>query len=73
MAAAGTQAFAARLIDRTAGQCTVRTWLFDPFAPPWHEHFFIPEPEPCLACPPIDALERMLNGGLVRELLVLHE
>ena len=65
--------FALDAIGRASGPCTVRTWLFDRFAPAWRERFFIPQPDPCLSCPPIDALERMLMGGLVRELLVLAD
>ncbi len=65
--------FALDAIGRASGPCTVRTWLFDRFAPVWRERFFVPRPDPCLICPPIDALERLLIGGLVRELLVLSE
>ena len=65
--------FALDAIGRASGPCTVRTWLFERFAPVWREQFFIPKPEPCLSCPPIDALERLLMGGLVRELLVLAD
>jgi hypothetical protein len=65
--------YALDAIGRASGPCTVRTWLFDRFAPVWREKFFIPAPEPCLCCPPIDALERMLVGGLVRELLIVAD
>lgn len=65
--------FALDAIGRASGPCTVRTWLFDRLAPAWREPFFIPRPDPCLTCPPIDALERMLIGGLVRELILLNE
>ena len=65
--------FALDAIGRASGPCTVRTWLFDRLAVAWREPFFIPHPDPCLTCPPIDALERVLIGGLVRELIVLND
>ena len=63
--------FALDAIGRASGPCTVRTWLFDRLVPTWREPFFIPRPDPCLTCPPIDVLERLLMGGLVRELILL--
>ena len=65
--------FALDGIGRVSGPCTVRTWLLDRFPKVWRERFLIPRLNSCLSCPPFDALERFVIGGMVRELLVLAE
>lgn len=61
-------------IGRASGPCTVKTWLFDRLRPEWREPLFIPHlDDPCLTCPPIDALERLLIGGIVRELIEVRD
>lgn len=61
--------YALDAIGRRAGQCTVRTWLFDHLTRVWREPFFRFRPDPCLTCPPIDSLAAILMGGVVRELI----
>jgi hypothetical protein len=70
-------------LGRIAGKCNLREWTieiavprlerprfefevpFDPFKPP--------KPNPCLSCPPGDALEIAVLGGLVKSLMPLAE
>ncbi len=64
--------FALDAIGRMAGQCTVRTWLHDRLTPLWRERFFLPRLDPCFTCPPIDVLEQVLMGAVVRELITVQ-
>jgi hypothetical protein len=55
------------------GPCAVRHLVFDSIceiAPSLckglRERFELPRPDPCLTCPPIDLLERVVLGGLVQ-------
>lgn len=61
--------YAIDAIGRHAGQCTVRRWILEYIDVKWKERLIEPFPEPCLSCPPIDALEQILVGSIVREML----
>jgi len=63
--------YALDALGRHAGQCTVRSWLLDSINVKWKEKLIEPFPEPCLSCPPIDALEHIVIGSIVREMLDL--
>jgi len=59
-------------IGRRASQCTVTRWVFDLFPieliHQW-ERIPGPDPFPCLSCPPIESLEILTLGGIVREMV----
>jgi hypothetical protein len=66
--------YALDAIGREAGQCTVRTWIIDRFERLLPEKFRIPPfDDVCLTCPPIDAFETIVMGGVVRNLLEVSE
>jgi hypothetical protein len=61
-------------IGRRAGQCTLTQWIFDLLPIRIREMFEvrpIPDPNPCLTCPPFELLELYVMGGVTRELLKL--
>jgi hypothetical protein len=62
------------------GPCEVRRLIFDSIsdvAPSLYkgliERFELPRPDPCLTCPPIDLIERIVLGGLVQGTAPLAE
>jgi hypothetical protein len=57
-------------IGRRAGQCTITQWIWR-FFPIEVVEIFRPRPNPCLTCPPFDAVEIFTLGGIVREMLTL--
>lgn len=61
--------YALDALGRHAGQCTARRWLVEVIDVKWRERLTEPVPEPCLSCPPIDALEQILIGSVVSEML----
>jgi hypothetical protein len=61
--------YALDALGRTAGQCTTRHWILDILHPVWKDRLVKPLPNPCLTCPPIDALEHLVLGSIVREIL----
>jgi len=63
--------YAMDAIGRHAGQCTVRSWIFDHLPVKWREVFEFPRPDPCLTCPPVDLIEHASIGDTMREFLVL--
>lgn len=60
-------------IGRRAGQCTLTRWILDILPPKVREVFEIPipDPNPCLTCPPLELIEIYVMGGITRELLSL--
>lgn len=61
-------------IGRRAGQCTLTRWVIDIIPRQVRELFeipTIPEPNPCLTCPPFELLEIYVMGGVAQELLKL--
>lgn len=63
-------------IGRVAGQCTVRYWILDVLPAKFlqaalREPIPIPDPDPCLTCPPFELFEVYALGGVVREFLAL--
>ena len=69
--------FAKDVIGRRAGQCTMLTWIYPLFPKEIFEElrpiFEVPHPrpDPCLTCPPFEAIELMVLGGISREMMKL--
>lgn len=63
--------YALDALGRHAGQCMVRHWLWELVPRDWRERIWPPLPDPCLSCPPIEVLERILLGSVARSLLEL--
>ena len=62
------------VIGRRAGQCTLRWWIIDIFPLELREIFEerpIPDPDPCLTCPPFELFEIYALGGITQQLLTL--
>lgn len=63
-------------IGRVAGQCAVGRWILEVFPDRFRELVLrepipIPDPDPCLTCPPFELFEIYALGGIVREFLAL--
>ena len=61
------------VLGRSASRCTIREWIIDIFAVELDKRFRIPKPDPCLSCPPWEAFETAVLGGIFKRLSPLVE
>lgn len=62
------------VLGRIASNCLTSEWILDFIIPElWEEVRFPPGPSPCLSCPPFEAIEIPILGGIMKNLLPLVE